>query len=42
MFSRFIHWIFHSRRKMCRSCCLRCKYFEECREEEGKWQEKLK
>lgn len=33
MLERFIHWIGKSRKK-CKSCCLRCEYWELCREEE--------
>lgn len=31
MIERLKHWIFKSRKKHCRCCCLTCKYFEECK-----------
>lgn len=31
MVTRLIYWIFQSRKKHCRCCCLTCKYFEECK-----------
>lgn len=34
MLERFIHWIGKSRKKKCKSCCLRCEYWELRREEE--------
>ena len=33
MLERIIHWIGKSRKKKCKSCCLRCEYWELCREE---------
>nr|DAM89381.1 MAG TPA: hypothetical protein [Caudoviricetes sp.] len=31
MVIRLIYWIFESRKKHCRCCCLTCKYFKECK-----------
>lgn len=35
MVKRFLHWVFKSRRKMCRSCCLFCKFFDQCEGDDG-------
>nr|DAZ30113.1 MAG TPA: hypothetical protein [Caudoviricetes sp.] len=28
---KLLYWIFQSRKKHCRCCCLVCPYFEECK-----------
>lgn len=27
---RLVHWLFESRKKKCKHCCLFCKYYHEC------------
>lgn len=27
---RLVHWLFRSRKKKCKHCCLFCKYYHEC------------
>nr|DAH48105.1 MAG TPA: hypothetical protein [Caudoviricetes sp.] len=32
---RLIHWIFKSRKKQRRHCCMTCRYWDMCVENEG-------
>lgn len=35
MIKRIFHWIFASRKKQCRHCCINCQYFTECEKDGG-------
>lgn len=33
MIKRFIYWLTHSHKKVCKHCCLFCKFYEYCKDD---------